>query len=246
MNFDPSRFRRVILLIAATATVAVAARADSLVSCSNRGREFAPDLSITVRYADAPLAGVSVSIRKSGEDSESTQITDADGRVAASLSPGDYWLEVGKLGIYADYECFHVNDRPTGKARRSLVLEWGDMPTAVGSVSGLVFRDMPGTQGTPIERITHPIRGPLAGALVRVTSPDETYTREAEGDEKGRFDITGVPDGVYVLHVEAKLTKEGEVVSSDLLVRVSTEDRSKPMLLKLVQSVGGSRSFTLN
>jgi hypothetical protein len=96
------------------------------------------DFTVKIRHADKPLLGATVEIRGPQDTSsakEFTVKTDKNGIARIdNLAPGDYWLSAEYLDIGAAYHCFHVNDRPSRKAKGNLAYDWGDLAPALAAL----------------------------------------------------------------------------------------------------------------
>jgi hypothetical protein len=106
---------------------AVQANACSEVACLNNGFETHRDFTVTVLHSDRPLAGVSVEINTNDGSVQTRRffsMTDSQGKVhVTSLTPGQYWLKAELLGISAAYQCFHIGNTPSRRAKRKLKYE---------------------------------------------------------------------------------------------------------------------------
>ncbi len=183
------------------------ARACSLVACVNSGIEIRHDFVVLVKHEGKHLPRVKIGIKTNLGAVSFTGITDSDGKMTiTNLSPGEYWLSAGFLGIGAAYHCFHVADQRSRKAKRVMRYEWGDLAPGMRRLAGSLIDRQPGTGGTPLWSLIHPVTVPIAGAKLRLQNalPDEVF--DATSDGHGDFGFESVPNGTYVLHVEGGTT----------------------------------------
>lgn len=203
-------------------TVATPAGACSLVPCIDSGIEVRRDFSVLVKHDGKPLKGVKVEIKTSLGSIISAGTTDIEGRAnVTNLSPGEYWLNADFLGIGAAYHCFHVAQPPTGKAKRVMKYSWGDFAIAMGRVAGAVIDTQPGTGGTLLWNLSHPVKVPVASAALRLQNAITGDVFIATSDERGDFEFDSLPNGTYVLHVEGGTGRAYD--PTDVLMKVRAD-----------------------
>jgi len=199
------------------------ARACSLVPCINSGVEVRRYFVVLIKHEGKPLQGVKVEIKANAPNVDSVSfagVTDSDGKTSiANLSPGEYWLSAGLLGIGAAYHCFHVAQQPSRKAKRVMKYDWGDLAPGMRRVAGTLIDTQPGTGGTPLWNMTHPVTVPIADSKLRLQNAITGEVFGATSDDHGDFGFDPVPNGTYVLHVEGGTT--GRTYDpTDLLMKV--------------------------
>jgi hypothetical protein len=206
--------------------------------------EVKPSFTVGVEHDDKPLAGVLVEITTARGDSRMTvfsETTASDGTVhITSLAPGDYWISADLLGINAAYHCFHVKDKPSNKARRSLTYQWGELAPATRQVRGTLIDSQPGTGGTPIWNIIHRVQVPITGASLTLRNPLDGTAYRTSSDGTGSFAFDDVTSGIYVLHIEGGKAGERGYDSTDQLLNVSPEAHRDTLLLTRRDAGGGS------
>src|SRR5277367_6382265 len=115
----------VVTLAIAVFAVSGSANACSMAGCLGEGVETRSNFVVAISHGGKPLTGVAIQI--SGNGKQFTVFTTSDGKARIDdLPAGLYWLDAQFLGIGAAYDCFHVADRPTNKAKRRLAYTWGD------------------------------------------------------------------------------------------------------------------------
>jgi hypothetical protein len=201
----------------------VPARACSLAACIGGGSEARRDFVILVKHEGKPLRGVKIEIKSNAPNVDSTTytgVTGFDGKAAiTNLSPGEYWLSASLLGISAVYQCFHVAQQPSRRAKRAMVYIWGDLAPAMQRVAGRLIDSQPGTGETPLWNIIHRQVVPIAGARLRLQNAISGEVFEATSDDHGEFRFDPVPTGTYVLHIEGGATGRS-YDPTDLLMKV--------------------------
>jgi hypothetical protein len=198
------------------------ARACSLVSCINSGIEMRRDFRVLVKHDGKPLKGVKVEIKTNLGSIISTGTTDIAGRATVTnLSPGEYWLSADLLGIGAAYHCFHVTQQPTAKAKRLLKYDWGDLAPTMRRVAGSVIDTEPGTGGTLLWNLSHPVKVPVASAALRLQNAITGEIFTATSDERGDFEFGSISKGTYVLHVEGGTGRAYD--PTDVLMKVRAD-----------------------
>jgi Carboxypeptidase regulatory-like domain/Prealbumin-like fold domain len=225
--------------------VAVRAGACSLAGCLDRGIEMRSEFAVKIRHSDKALPGAMVKITgphgTSGAKSF-TVTTDKDGIARiANLVPGDYWLDAEYLDISAAYNCFHVKERPSRKAKRNLAYDWGDLAPGTRRIAGKLLDSQPGKGGTPIWNFLHRVDVPIAGAKLTLHNAITRVEYQATSDPDGFFAFDGIPNGTYVLHIDAgKVEPDRDYEASDHLVGLDSKAKCNALLLQRREASGGS------
>src|ERR1700757_1627885 len=124
----PMLNRAIVCLAVMTALLSfdLQCTACSMAGCLNDGDEMRPTFTIWVTHGDKPLAGVAFDIVSKGAK-QFSGTTDENGIVRIqTLTPGLYWLSGDFLGTGVVYTCFHVNGKPSKKAKKQLTYTWSD------------------------------------------------------------------------------------------------------------------------
>ena len=226
-------------------TIPISTVACSAVGCSDRGVELRRNFSVKVTHEDKPLAGVSVRITGNSEvagHQSFSGLTSADGTTHfVNLPPGDYWIEADLLGIEAGYECFHINSSASRKAKKIRRYEWGDMALATRQAVGRLVDPQPGKGGNPLENLLHRVNVPIAEAKLELRQPVMGALYTAVSDADGHFIFDHIPDGTYVLHIEAGAAPGSRAFdSTDVLIRLSYTAKPGTLLLARKEASGGS------
>jgi hypothetical protein len=224
--------------------VAIPARACSMAGCLGRGIEIRRDFAVRIHHADKPLAGARIEITgpegASGEK-KFTVMTDRNGIARiTNLAPGDYWLNADYLGIGAAYHCFHVNERPSRKAKRDLRYDWGDLAPGTRYIAGRMVDSQPGKSGNPLSDLLHRVDVPIVAARLTLRNATTGDVYHTTSDASGAFAFDAIPDGTYVLHVDAGKEPDRDYEASDHLVRLGPTAKSSSLLLERRESGGGS------
>ncbi len=224
---------------------AVPASACSIAGCLDRGVEMRRGFAVKIKHADKPLAGVSVEITGPQDTSDAKKFTGATGKDGIArinnLLPGNYWLNAEYLGIGAAYHCFHVNEKPSGKAKRKLTYDWGDLAPATRRIAGKLVDSRPGEEGTPIQRLLHRIDVPIPDAKLKLQNATTGAIYKASSDATGTLAFEGLPPGTYVLHIDAgRVGPDREYDASDLLVALASSAKRDSLLLRRQEPGGGS------
>jgi hypothetical protein len=168
--------------------------------------EVARDLAVAVRFEGKPLAGASVELFTNDLDFERlSKSTGADGTARfSSLKPGKYFLSVRHLEIFATNDN-HVEVLPYGtpNAKSQLVSRWGEKPFEVRQIAGRVLTADP--RANLLKQILSSLGGefPVARAQLELLHPTNGKSYKTKSVASGGFTIRGVPDGTYVLRLEA-------------------------------------------
>ncbi len=211
------------------------AAACSLVPCVNDGIEVNPNVSVVVKHEGKALGGVTIEIIR-GESSTERPIlsllTHPDGTAQISdLEPGEYWLRAGLLGIGAADHCFHVAQHPSKHAKKLLRYEWGYGAPVVRQVVGALIDTQPGTGGTPLWNLLHPIDVPISGAALQLRNARTGELLRTISDNRGEFTFDLIPNGMYVLHSEGGTTGRS-YDPTDLVINVRSTAKTLALVLK--------------
>jgi len=245
LSFDYERWLLASAAILTLLTIPASTVACSLVGCADRGVELRKNFIVTVTHQDKPLPGVSVQITGNSEvpgHQSFSELTGVDGTAHfASLPPGDHWIEADLLGIEAAYECFHINSFASKKAKKNRRYEWGDMAPAIRQAVGRLVDSQPGNGGNPLENLLHRVDVPIAGARLELRQPFMGTAYATVSDANGHFAFDRVPEGTYVLHIEAGAAPGGRSFdSTDLLIQLNITAKQGALLLARREAGGGS------
>jgi len=172
----------------------------------------------------------------------STRIRDKDGTARViNLAPGDYWLDAEYLDIGAAYHCFHVKERPSRKAKRNLAHDWGDLAPGTRRIAGKLLDSQPGKGGTPIWNLLHRVDVPITSAKLTLQNATTRAVYHTTSDANGVFAFDGIPNGTYVLHIDAgKVEPDRDYEASDHLISLGSAAKRNSLLLKRQEASGGS------
>lgn len=203
------------------------------------------DFAVKVRHADKPLPGAAIEITGPQDTSEAKKFTVTTGKDGiariSNLSPGDYWLDAEYLNIGAAYHCFHVNERPSRKAKRSLAYDWGDLAPGTRRIAGELVDSQPGKGGTPLWNLLHRVDVPIADAKLTLHNATTGDVYHTTSDTNGAFAFDGIPNGTYVLHIDTgKVEPDRGYEASDHLIALGSSARRDSLLLKRREAGGGS------
>ncbi len=211
----------------------------SMASCIDGGTEMRREFVVRVEHDGKPLAGVSVQVITDGPIIFSGS-TASDGVVRVTNLPvGEYWLKADLLGVLAGSECFHVAERASRKAKRSVKYEWGDFAPATRRIMGKLVDSRPGQGGTPIWNLVHPTKVPITGTRLILQNPITGRVFETTSDQGGSFAFDGIPNGTYVLRAEGGRS-DREYDSADFLIRVGPKATRDTLLITRSDPGGGS------
>jgi hypothetical protein len=244
-SFDNKRWLLAFAAILTLCTIPASAVACSDAACLDRGVELRRSFVVTVTHQDKALSGVSVQITgnsdAAGHQSFSEQ-TGLDGTAHfANLPPGDYWIKADLLGIGAGYECFHINSTASRKAKKSRRYEWGDDAVSVAQAAGRLVDSQPGKGGNALQNLLHRVNVPIAEAKMELHQPITGTTYTTASDAKGHFAFDHVPNGIYVLHIDAGTASGNRPFdATDLLVQFSDTAKRSTLLLSRREPGGGS------
>jgi hypothetical protein len=240
-----SRSAASFVLVCLLPLVAIPAGACSLAGCQDRGIEMRNDFAVRIRHADKPLPGATVEITGPQGTSGAKKFavtTDKDGIARITkLVPGDYWLNAEYLDISAAYHCFHVNERPSRKAKRNLAYDWGDLAPGTRRIAGKLLDSQPGKGGTPIWNLLHRVDVPIVAAELTLQNATTSAVYHTTSDANGAFAFDGIPNGTYVLHIDAgKVEPDHDFEESNHLVSLGSTAKRDSLLLKRQEASGGS------
>jgi hypothetical protein len=211
----------------------------SMASCLGNGDEMRPDFVVRITFVGKPLPGVNVQITGTKSFSATSSI---DGTVhVGGLPSGDYWVNTELSGIGAGGQCFHVGNRASRKAKRTLTYEWGNLAPSTRRIVGRIIDPAPGEGTTFLQNIRNGVIEPIPEARLKLQNPltGDAYTTQSDRD--GEFSFGQIPSGTYILHVESGMTLSGRAYEpTDLLIRVSNTATHDTLLLKRTSGGGGS------
>jgi|SRR5580658_8701097 hypothetical protein len=234
-----NRLMAVVALAFACCGIAAPANACSMAGCVGDGVEMRQHFVVAIRHAGKPLMGVIIHIRGSGK--EFTLVTTSEGDVdIADLTPGLYWLDAQFLGIGAAYDCFHVADRPTKKAKRKLNYDWGDEAPATQRIAGRLTDLQPNSAGSPLWNLLHRVEVPIVGANLKLEDPIDGAIYTTTSGSQGDFAFEGMPAGIYVLHIEGGKAGDRGYDATDQLIELSPQAKRSTLLLTRTEAGGGS------
>jgi hypothetical protein len=221
------------------------ANACSLAGCLDRGIEMRSNFAVRVRHAGEPLPETRVEITGPQGTSGAKKFavkTDNDGIARiTNLAPGDYWLNAEYLDIGAAYHCFHVDEKPSSKAKRNLAYDWGDLAPGIRRIAGKMVDSQPGKGGTPISNLLHRIDVPIVAAKLTLQNATTGAVYHTTSDATGAFAFDMIPNGTYVLHIDAgKVDPDRDYEASDHLVRLGPTAKNSSLLLARQEAGGGS------
>jgi hypothetical protein len=213
----------------------------SVAMCLGGGPEVDPQATIEIIHQGSPLSGATVTVSRSGPDDKPvlTGRTGAKGKLDLSgLTPGEYWLSVDFLGITAALHCFHIDTRPSWRAKRKLKYEWGDWPTTTLRIAGELIDSQPGTGGNALKNQINRNDVPLAGAEITLHNPRNGEIMRTSSAEDGSFALGDARDGIYVLRIAGGKTGRAYEPTS-LVVELAERARLERLRLERVDDCGG-------
>jgi hypothetical protein len=99
----------------------------------------------------------------------------------------------------------------------------------------------PGKGGNSLQNLLHRVDVPIAEAKLELRGPIVGAVYTAVSDANGHFAFDHVPDGTYVLHIDAGTASEGRPFdATDLLVRFSNTAKRSTLLVSRREPGGGS------
>jgi hypothetical protein len=233
----------VISIVCSVLIPAIPAVACSAVACAGRGNEVHPSFAVKISQNGSPLAGVIVDVTtQDGKSKQFSGVSGLDGTVdVTNLPMGDYWLDAEYLGVSAAYQCFHVENHPTRKAKKHLTFSWGDYAAGTRQVAGKIIDSQPGEGGTRLSNMTHRVEVPIRGASIKLTAVMTGIVYTVISDERGEFAFSTVPKGKYVLHIDGEGVKSGRSYdAADFVIEVSAKAQYDAILLTNREAGGGS------
>jgi len=219
--------------------IAIPANACSLAGCLDHGVEMRRNFVVKINHAGKALRGVAVQV--SGNGKQFTLFTTLEGEVRIDdLPAGDYWLDAQLLGVSSAYQCFHVSDRPTRKAKRKLTYSWGDLAPAVRQIAGRLIDSQPGTGGTPLWNLVHRKDVPIVRASLKLQNPTNGAVYSTSSRDDGSFSFDAPQAGTYVLHIEGGRAGDRGYDATDQLVALAPQASRNMLLLRRREAGGGS------
>jgi hypothetical protein len=210
----------------------------------DRFTEVARTLSVAVSFEGRTLGVTKIAIHpipsldKRLPDISPTMTT-ADGTARLrDLPPGKYRLEVSHLGISAAFEQIEVKERASSQAKPRLEYRWGAAPTLTRQVSGRLT-DTHRPKGLSwLERVISKFQSefPIVGASIQLRHPTNGSIYHGKSDAYGKFDLTGVPVGTYVMQIGGA---KGSPGSENFLIRVTPEAAKDSLQFVTVHMCGG-------
>jgi hypothetical protein len=210
--------------------------ADELVPCVNDGIELRRDFIVSVKHEGKPLSGVKIEITRGRRTFDTgivkSSFTGSDGLASITvLPPGQYWLSAEMLGISAAYHCFHVGEKPSRRAKRFIVYQWGYGAPLIRRAAGKLVDTQPGNSDNPLWNALHPIDVPIGGATLRLTDARTGQVFTTTSDDRGEFAFAPLPDGTYILHSEGG--RPGRPYEpTDLLLKISSRAKTSGLALR--------------
>jgi hypothetical protein len=226
------------------ASLPTSSAACSMYGCSPSETELRSNFAVRVSHEDKPLTGVTVKLTRSDGTRVVeliSQETDASGSVKISkLPPGDYWLSADLFGISAGMRCFHVAATSSWKARKQINFEWGDEAPAAREAAGKLVHTQAGHGDTPLWNITHPVHVPIGETRLSLRTPQSGTSYTTTSDKDGQFTFGEIPDGLYVLRIEASATTSDKGIEPvNLLFRLSHSASQRNLSVDESDAFGG-------
>jgi hypothetical protein len=217
----------------------------SAVGCLDRGVEFRRSFTVTVTHQGKPLPRVSVQVTGNSEGGDRqafSELTRSNGTAHfANLPPGNYWIKADLLGIGAGYECFHIRTSASRKAKKNRRYDWGDDAVSATQAVGRLVDSQPGKGSNALQNLLHRINVPITEAKMELREPVTGTTYTSASDTNGHFAFDHVPNGLYVLHIDAETASENRPFDeTNLLVRFSDTAKRSTLLLSRREPGGGS------
>jgi Carboxypeptidase regulatory-like domain len=227
------------------ASLPISSSACSMSGCSPSETELRSNFAIRISHDNKPLPAVTVKLARSDGTRVVellSQETDAGGILRITkLPPGNYWLHAELLGISAGERCFHVAATSSWKARKQINFEWGDEASATREAAGKLVHTQVGHGDSPLWNITHPAQVPISNARLSLRAPQSDASFSTASDEDGHFTFGEIPDGLYVLRVEASATANGGSIEPvNLLFRLSRSASRRRLFVDEADPIGGS------
>ena len=139
-------------------------------------------------------------------------------------------------------EFFHINSTASRKAKKEQQhYEWGDEAVSVTQAAGRLVDSQPGKGGNALQNLLHPVNVPITEAKMELRQPITGATYTTASDANGHFAFDGVPNGTYVLHIDAGVASGNRPFdATDLLVQFSDTAKRSTLLLSRREPGGGS------
>ncbi|HYD16528.1 MAG TPA: hypothetical protein VEB03_00830 [Candidatus Nanoarchaeia archaeon] len=206
--------------------------------------ELRRSFAVKVNHDDKPLAGVVVVITSRRQDHPVEVVREFTASHGATeirdLRPGDYWFTAEYLGISAASFCFHVDESPSRRSKKTLTFEWGQLAPATARVAGSLIDSQPGTGGTPLWNLLHRVNVPIVDARLKLVEAFKRAEFTTVTNSSGNFAIEAVPPGTYVLHIEGGRAGDRDYDSTDLLLEVAPAATRDRLVLTRRHAGGGS------
>jgi hypothetical protein len=186
---------------------------------------------------------VQITANPEGADHQAfSEITSSYGAAHfTNLPPGDYWIKADLLGIPAAYECFHIDSSASRKAKKNRHYDWGDDAVSVAQAVGRLVDSQPGKGGNPLQNLLHRVNVPIAEAKMELRQPVSGTTYTTVSDVSGHFAFDHVPNGTYVLHIDAGTGSGNRPFdTTDLLIQFSNMAKRGTLLLSRREPGAGS------
>ena len=218
------------------------ANACSEAACLSRGDEMRPTFAVKITHHNEPLEGVLVDAVNVHDERLFSDVTGRDGTVYVTKLPaGEYWLKAEYFGVSAAYQCFHIENHSSRKAKQHLTFQWGDDAPATRQVAGRLIDSQLGKGGTPLWNMTHRVDKPVRSASLMLKPALTGVVYTATSDDKGNFGFPNVPKGTYVLHIDAgTLGSDRRYDRTDFVIDVNAKARNNSVLLTNREPGGGS------
>src|SRR6266436_2556081 len=227
------------------ALLATSSAACSVSACMPSQSELRPNLVVKISHDNRPLARGTVKL-VSNDGTRIVELlskeTDDGGSVHISeLPPGDYWLSADLLGISAGTRCFHVAPTSSRKASGQISFDWGDAAPAAREAAGKLVHLQAGHRDNPIWNITNRVQVPISNARLSLRAPQSDAFYSTTSDNDGHFTFGEIPDGLYVLRVEAGAAAGGRSIEPvNLLFRLSHSAAQRNLSVDEADAIGGS------
>jgi len=239
------------LLIVVLLSPGLSLACESTTICAAR-TELQRSFTVLVTADGKPVSGVHVEVERNyskvGKENKVrfTGTTAADGTVRIpKMKPGHYKLWAEYLGLSVDSdECIDILSHATSKAEKEIHYTWGDDAPSTGAVRGKLTNGELDMKLSFAERLSHRNAVPIAGAAISLRGPSTAEPFVTTTDADGSFSFSGVPDGVYVLHVDAGKSRSGIAHEhSDQMIRVSASAKADDLDWELGAAICGSAVF---
>ena len=225
------RFLRSLIFAALAAGPAGACSIELI--CPHHGPEVRRDFVVLVKHLGKPLARVTIQIFRVEEfkfEQVASGETGNEGTFQINNLPaGNYHINIEKLGVSAEYTCFHVSKLTGLGATRRLTYQWGDDAPATRQIVGRVL-------GAPKyasfnDALRHSADPPLAGTLLTLWDPITNNKSETRSGPDGKFAFDGVSDGTYVLKADGDTQPSGLYFPGAIVIRLNSQAARETLLL---------------